>query len=168
MKKREEIYRKTINAVSSRRHIGGRRRKVYLLSWSKWFRFCIFTAVKKVIFYISVRTNHRYLRKVDCSTHVSLWNTHFNKTRTLVACKKQKQTLGSPDGPFSLTQKWTIGSPDCPLSLFALFCARYLRLLFRVFLQQPLTVLTRQTRQAVCAINQSILDVYDSNSFFNI
>ncbi len=26
----------------------------------------------------------------------------------------------------------------------------------RAFLQQPLTVLTRQTRQAVCAINQSI------------
>jgi hypothetical protein len=34
----------------------------------------------------------------------------------------------------------------------------------RVFLQQPLTVLTKQTRQEVCAINQSIFkyDVYDS------
>jgi len=38
----------------------------------------------------------------------------------------------------------------------ALFCARYKRLLFRLFLWWPLTVLTRQTGQSVCAINQSI------------
>jgi hypothetical protein len=55
-------------------------------------------------------------------------------------------------------QKQTLGSPDCPVSLQALICARYLHLLllFRVFLWQPLRVLTRQTRQMVRAINQYI------------
>jgi hypothetical protein len=33
--------------------------------------------------------NHRYLSKVDCLTHISLWNINFNKTRPQVAPTKQ-------------------------------------------------------------------------------
>ncbi len=53
-----------------------------------------------------IRCNHRYLRKVDCSTHISLWNIHFNKIRVLVA--------GTEKG----RQSWIrLGSPDCPACL---------------------------------------------------
>jgi len=58
----------------------------------------------------------------------------MSMARALVGGTKQKQTIGSPDCPLGLKQKQTLGSTDCPLGLLALFCARYKRLLFRVFL----------------------------------
>jgi hypothetical protein len=63
-------------------------------------------------------SDHRYLRKVDCLTHVSLWNIHYNTTQALVASTKQKEILGSP---------------DCPMGMLALLSAHYWGLLFSVF-----------------------------------
>jgi len=74
----------------------------------------------------------------------------------LVAGKKQSR------------QAWSrLGSPDCVVSLrvspFALlasllcFVPATSTCFQCVFLYQSLTVLTRQTRQAVCAIKQSFL-----------
>ncbi len=80
------------------------------------------------------------------------------KSRLLNTCQFVKHRLQQNKGMSSRHKTKTdrLGRPDCPLSLLALFCAHYQGLLFRVFLQQPLTVLTKETRQAVCAIKLSI------------
>jgi hypothetical protein len=46
---------------------------------------------------------HRYLRKVDCLTHISLWNIHFNKKGACSGHKKEGlKRLGSPNCPLGL------------------------------------------------------------------
>jgi len=47
-----------------------------------------------------IEFSHRYQRKIDCSTHISLWNSHFNKRMLVVSTKQSRQAwnrLGSPD-----------------------------------------------------------------------
>jgi hypothetical protein len=91
---------------------------------------------------------HRFLRKVDCSTYISLWNIHFNKTRALVAGTKQSRhacyRLGSPDCSVSMPA-WSAHLPCWP-ACFVL--CPLLALAFQsVFLLWPLTLLSRKTRQ---------------------
>ncbi len=53
-----------------------------------------------------IKCHHRYLRNVDCTTNISLWNIHFSKRRAPVLGTKQRR------------QAWSsLGSPNCPVSL---------------------------------------------------
>ncbi len=111
-----------------------------------------FSVLKRLIW---DRGEHRYLRIVDCPTLISLWKIHFNKTRTLVVGTKLGR-LGSPNCPVSLPS-WSAHLPCWP-ACFVL-CPQLALAFQSMFLRHPLTVLTRQTRQAVCAIKQSIFNV---------
>ncbi len=64
--------------------------KKYINSYYNYSNGCT-TLLVDVLLYNYGR-EHRYLRKVDCSTHISLWKIQFDKTTVLVAGAKQKQT----------------------------------------------------------------------------
>ncbi len=98
---------------------------------------------------------HRYLGKVDCSKNMR--KIHLDQTRVLVAGTKHsrqaKNRLGNLECPVCLPS--CSARLPCWLACFVLW--PLLALTFqRVFLQRPLTKLTKKARQVVHAFKLSI------------